>query len=222
MARRRKPRRERTDKQTTEAGDKGNKRGGGRREERAGANAMFPSNLALGDIAATPLGLANINRTFQRDSALNGPSVVWRKVTPYAAFTYGFTKNTTTPDEGPTTDFTSTSVAAGTAFTPRTNYAYDYEKQLYPLLQNIFSSGLGARVQGLDFSNISRVVAMTLEAYRYMRFIFTLNHMTYHFDWSAVVPFTPITPEQMYAVAETCQTHPVSYTHLTLPTKRIV
>ena len=176
------------------------------------------STISVNEIAGTPIGISNVVRSFTRDSPENGPSIVWRKVTPYAAFLYGFSK--TNDDASPSTDFLSPSVAPGTDFFPRTNFAYDYEFQVWPLMRNIFDSGLGARTKVTGFSNVTRTLAMTMQIYAYLRTVGVLNRLAYHQDWSEIVPFVDLVPSQIYSVAEAWDATDVDLLQTWLPLSR--
>ena len=172
----------------------------------------------MNEIAGTPLGVANVVRSFTRDNPDNGPSIVWRKVTPYAAFLYGFSK--TNDDTSPSTDFLSPTVAPGTDFFPRTDFTYDFEFQVWPLMRNIFDSGLGARTKVVGFSNVARTLAMTMQCYAYLRTVGIINRLAYHQDWSEIVPFVDLVPSQIYSVAEAWDATDVDLLQSWLPLSR--
>ena len=176
------------------------------------------STISTMEIGGTPIGVANIVRSFTRDNPDNGPAIVWRKVTPYAAFLYGFGK--TNDDASPSTDFTSPTVDPGTDFFPRTNFAYDYEFQVWPLMRNIFDSGLGARTKVTGFSDVTRTIAMTMQCYAYLRTVGVLNRLAYHQDWSEIVPFVDLVPSQIYSVAEAWNATDVDILQTWLPLTR--
>lgn len=173
------------------------------RAQSSAAVAQAASGRIVPNHELNVLGSSNHTRYFDLQDPSNGPSVILRQVFPWACLVEGFSASS--PDgisAGDTGAATDTSVAdPSQALYPITVQAQQLESSLWPVLENLFSSGTGTRYQ-ISFSEFVRYNAMLLDAFRYMQVIIQVNQMTYHYDWSKVFPFTEDVPKWLYTVAK--------------------
>ena len=191
-----------------------NRRGRGKRGERKVSDrrggGSQPSPLSLSYIGAQqasemsdiPLGLTNLSREFHIDYPKNQPSVIYRVVAPYTAFSYGFSSAVAKNSSGETTRATAANRSVGSALFAQTRYAQAWVDNIWPIMTNLFESGVGARTAP-NQGDVIAYIACSLEVYRYLRYIATLNFLTYHYDWSEVSPHTSTVPPQLYEICRT-------------------
>jgi hypothetical protein len=166
------------------------------------------------------LGFGNVTRFFDLDEPSNGPSVVFRKVFPYAAFWQGFSAVDSTGAAQDGDAAYDTSVAdPTTALYPVTRMAWDFQTDVWPVLANLFSSGTGQR-STVSINEFIRYQSMLMLAYTYALTPVIVNHLTYHFDWSKVAPFTATVPRFMYDLASNLDASDVGLAETYLPLLR--
>jgi hypothetical protein len=172
---------------------------------------------AMPDHELTVLGFGNVTRYFDLDEPSNGPAVVFRGVAPYASFFKGYSAVDSTgasQDIGAATD---TSVVDPTdALYPVTRMAWDFQTDVWPILSNLFSSGTGSRAT-VSINEFIRYQAMLMKAYAYILTPVIINHLTYHYDWSKVAPFTSVVPKFMYDLASNLDATDVGLAETYLP-----
>jgi hypothetical protein len=172
---------------------------------------------AIPDHELSIIGMGNVARAFDLDEALNGPSVVFRRLDPYAAFASGFSATDSTGAAQDTGSATDTTVAdPTTALYPVTRMAWDFQTDVWPLLSNLFSSGTGTR-STVSINEFIRYQAMLIDAYSRCLTPIIVNHLTYHFDWTQVAPFTGVVPKFLYDLASNLDASDVGLAETWLP-----
>jgi hypothetical protein len=142
---------------------------------------------------------------------------VTRRLIPYAAFINGFSATDSTgsaQDVGAATDTTVTDPT--TALYPVTTMANKFDEDVWPILSNLFSSGTGTR-STVTINEFVRYQAMLIDAYTRMFVPIMINHLTFHFDWSKVAPFTGSVPKWLYDVASNIDATDVGLAETYLP-----
>lgn len=147
------------------------------------------------------LGVANVNRAFSITDVTNGPAVVFRECWPYNAFFLGYSSVSTDPSNQDTDAAIDTTAVSTAELYPVTYMATDFGTYIWPILRQMFNSGVGSRAN-VSVSEFVRYQAMVIYAYTKMMDVVTANHLAYHFDWSKVSPFTTATPKYIYDWAE--------------------
>jgi hypothetical protein len=192
--------------------------GASSRAQSSAAVGALVAGTALPDHELTVIGLANVTRRFDLDEPSNGPTVVFRTVTPFANFTNGFSATETDGwsegDTGAALDTTVVDVTDGLYAV--TNMAQYVETDVWPVLLNLFSSGTGVR-HNVTFSEFVRYQAMLIEAYARMLSPLVINHLCYHFDWSKVFPFSGNVPTFLYTIADNLDATDVGLANRWLP-----
>jgi hypothetical protein len=155
-------------------------------------------NRSVPDHDLTVLGLSNVNRAFVIADPTNGPAAIFRRVYPFIGMTYGWSSTgITDQDPGAATD---TALAADAVLYPITWYAKYVESDLWPVLENLFSSGTGQRYS-VTLAEFVRYNAMIYRAHSTLMTVMQVNHLAFHFDWKQVTPFTSNVPNYMYDMA---------------------
>jgi hypothetical protein len=171
----------------------------------------------LPDHELNVMGFGNVTRFFDLDEPSNGPSVVFRQVLPYASFIQGFSATDSTgaaQDVGSAYDVGVSDPT--TALYPVTRMAWDFQTDVWPVLANLFSSGTGSR-STVSINEFIRYQAMLLLAYKNVLTPIIINHLTYHFDWKAVAPFTETVPRFLYDLANNLDATDVGIAETWLP-----
>jgi hypothetical protein len=176
------------------------------------------SGSVLPDHELTVIGLGNVTRRFDLDEPSNGPTVIFRECVPFANFVEGYSATESDGwSEGDTGAAIDTAVTDVTqALYPVTNMATYVETDVWPVLLNLFSSGTGVR-HSVTFSEFVRYQAMLLVAYSKVLTPLLVNHLTYHFDWSKVFPFSGNVPSFMYTLASNLDATDVGLANRWLP-----
>jgi hypothetical protein len=166
------------------------------------------------------LGFGNVTRFFDLDEPSNGPSVVFRRIYPYAAFFQGFSATDSTGAAQDTGAATDTSVSdPTTALYPVTRMAWDFQTDVWPVLANLFASGTGSR-STVSINEFIRYQSMLILAYQYALTPIIVNHLAYHFDWSKVAPFSATVPRFIYDLASNLDASDVGLAETWLPVLR--
>ena len=178
------------------------------------------SNTLMPDVEM-PLGLANVNRHFAPSTGLDdhadaGPSIIVIEANPMAAFTSGWS------EDGSVSDGDTHSAAAidtgkeEVSMTPITYYANAFAEDIWPLVNSIFQSGLGARPVP-DISQVVRYLTNLLLVYECTCNMLTFNKLAYHHDWRETFPFTPDTPKWLYDVCEQAELNDIDIARKLFP-----
>lgn len=148
------------------------------------------------------MGASNLARFFDVTDFTNGPSCVIRQVRPFDGFIRGWSAQETdgisTGDYNAAIDVNS---AVKDPLYPVTTAATHFSQSVWPVLENLFASGTGRRYEEVTQAEFVRYTAMLMDAYRRLRTVVTLNHLTYHYDWSKVYPFSQEPPTWLYDLA---------------------
>ena len=163
----------------------------------------------------TVLGLGNVNRYFDLVDPSNGPSIVTRTAFPYAAIVAGYSAAGTRADQDTNSAYNTALVATDT-LTPITPMAQFIEDDVWPVMTNLFSSGTGQRYD-VSINEFVRYLSMSMIAYANMLDIIRLNHLTYHFDWTKVFPFSDSVPLSLYNAATKLEADDVGIASRWLP-----
>jgi hypothetical protein len=166
----------------------------------AAAASEAAAGRIIPDHELNVMGMGNITRRFDLDEPSNGPSIVFRQVTPYAAFVEGFSETGDISDQNGASTTDTTASPASKPLYPITNLARSLETDVWPVLENLFSSGTGIRYE-VGFSEFVRYQAMLLDAYAGVYSVVMINKLTYHTDWTKVFPFTENVPKYLYDLA---------------------
>lgn len=177
------------------------------------------TDIQVPDHDLNVMSVSNVNRAFQLNDYTNGPSVVYRVTRAYNAFWQGYsaTGNISDQDVGAATDTTVTDPTD--PLYPITPFADYVDRDVWPVLQALFQSGTGARAQ-VTVNEWVRYNAMLIEAYLYLQPVLVLNHLTYHFDWTKVFPFTDAVPKHLYDLCDTWNATDVGIAQTWLPVMR--
>ena len=154
------------------------------------------AHLSQPDHELNVVGLANVNRKFTINDPSNGPTILFRVASAYINFTHGWSKTGDVSDQ----DFEAavdTTLPRDAVLYPILPMAVDFEEEVWPYLSNLFSSGTGSR-NPVKMQEFVRYQAMTLTAYQQALVPVMLNHLTYHFDWTKVFPYTQSVPKFLY------------------------
>jgi hypothetical protein len=163
------------------------------------------------------LGFGNVTRYFDLDEPLNGPSVVFRRMLPYAAFCRGYSNVDSTGASQDETAAVSTATSdPTTALYPVTRMAWDFQTDVWPVLSNLFSSGTGTR-STVSINEFIRYQAMLLTAYSEALTPVIINHLVYHFDWTQIAPFSGVVPKFLYDLADNLDATDVGLAETWLP-----
>jgi hypothetical protein len=155
---------------------------------------------ASADHDTIALSVGNINRHFTISDPTNGPSTIFRTISPFAAIYGGFSSGDISDQD--TLAAVDTSIDDPTSVLyPITPAAQTMEMDVFPIVQQLLESGTGQRYN-ISFSEFVRYVAMTNTAFMMMRSILTINTLAYHFDWKTVFPHTDVVPPHIYALAK--------------------
>jgi hypothetical protein len=189
--------------------------------DRAQVSATLSEAIAkrkIPDHELNVLGYGNVVRRFDLDEETNGPSLMFRIVAPYAAFCFGFTEGDISDQD--TTAATNVGTAdPTTALYPVTSMATAFSEDVWPILDNLFSSGTGTRPT-ISVNEVIRYQAMLIDAYSYCLVPIMINYLTYHFDWSKVAPFTGNVPRFLYTIAANLEATDVGLADTYLPLLR--
>jgi hypothetical protein len=120
----------------------------------------------------------------------------------FAAFVRGWSASPPPGGIDDQDDYIATSIAGANTgkdddLFPITVYANEWADQVWPIINNVFESGLGAR-NTVSRSAFVRYTAMTLDCYMSVCEVLYLNYMTFHFQWNQVFPFSDTTPASLY------------------------
>jgi hypothetical protein len=167
--------------------------------ETAGAYAAV-AGIGIPDHELTTFGPANVVRHFDLDEPLNGPSVIFREVTPFACFTRGYSDGVIS-DQDPGAATAVATADPKQALYPITSMANYFETDVFPILTNLFTSGTGTRYNSFTINEIVRFQAMMIEAYSWLLTPVIINKLVFHTDWKKIAPFTDAVPSFMYQLA---------------------
>ena len=184
----------------------------------------------LGASAATPagvdsirLGVPNITRRFRLDTTSDQPSVY--STPPFFlqgtlglnAFLQGYSKslsNTLSTSElGDVLDITADPKSV---LYPRTPYAEYWLEQVWPIMLNLFESGVGSRYAPTSFEVI-RYFGNVMLAYQCCFQAVVLNYMAYRFDWTKSFPHTESIPPSLFNAARDYKADDVGMAETWLP-----
>jgi len=177
------------------------------------------SGITPGDHELSVLGVGNVTRRFDLDEPTNGPSIVVRWVAPCAGITLGWSADS--DPSGSVQDWTSAvdvTVAkpSEVPLYPITPYAAAFADDVWPVLQNLFSSGTGQRSL-VSLGEFVRYQSMMAEAYQSLLYPLMLNHLCYHMDWTKVFPYTGIVPSWLYDYTTSMNANDVGIASFWLP-----
>jgi hypothetical protein len=181
------------------------------------ALAESAAGRKIPDHELSVLGFGNVTRYFDLDEPLNGPSVIFRRVYPYAGFMRGYSATDSTGAAQDPSAATATGVSdPTTALYPVTRMAWDFQTDVWPVLSNLFSSGTGTR-STVSINEFIRYQAMLLDAYSRAMTPVIINHLVYHFDWTQVAPFSGVVPKFLYDLATNLDATDVGLAETWLP-----
>jgi hypothetical protein len=144
------------------------------------------------------MGVGNITGDFNITDGVTGPAFVTRWVTPYAAFTRGWTKGTISDQDF--NDFLSYAVDDSQVFVPTTGYSLLYQAEVEPLLERLLQASLTSyEIPRMDL--IARYFACCIEAYSILYSIAVLNNVAFYTDWKQYYPYSGVVPPALYTLA---------------------
>lgn len=185
------------------------------RAQTAAAEYATMAGQAMPDHELNTLGISNQARRFDIDDPSNGPSVVFRRVRPFAAFTKGFAKTSISESGGPghMLDNNEPYDGAMLAITPMAEY---WESDVWPVLSTLFDAGVGSRTY-LKINECGRYFARVMDCYQTLMIPVTINKLVYHTDWSKVSPFSNVVPDFLYTMAENLEADNIGMAETWLP-----
>lgn len=190
------------------------------RARASSVTSEFMAGAPVTELDTVTVGMANVNRRFDLDDPSNGPSVIFRQVTPFASLIEGFSATENgwgDQDTGAATDTTVGNVAD--PLYPVTTMGHTMEKELWPSVKQLFSGGVGYRAT-VGFSEFIRYEACILKAYARVYQVLVLNKLAYHFDWSQVYPFTSAVPPVIIEMSENFRCTDIDIASFWAPTLR--
>lgn len=186
----------------------------------SGAAAVTP----MGVDTAT-MGVSNVTRRFKLDpdsifytpSAYNTPSYFLNFIKPLEAFVNGWDYDQSgdiDSHKGDALDRTIDNVEE--ELFPRTEYTKHWLENVWPLMDNIFQSGVGARTR-VSMSQVVKYYANILYIYTLSYQALSFKYMAYNYDWSQITPFTSSVPPSLYQLVRDYQCTDVEIADLWLP-----
>jgi hypothetical protein len=150
---------------------------------------------ALSGFGSMEIGTPNVTRNFSVDQNFNGPQIIFRKSTD--AFTSGWKNND---------DFTGTGISGSydnpstVTFYPYTPIAQAFDKEYWPAIQTMLSSGLGSRYTPTH-TEVLLYLGHVTSAYQKLLTVMAIHHASNGMDWSVLPPNTPSVPSFLYEAA---------------------
>lgn len=190
-----------------------------RRRQRGGESGKGSTALTVGVPPATslmmvPLGIPNITRKFNLNyetvldnvSIFNTPSYFIQNIKPQWTFIDGWVKQAANGGlpSNPASSLTALPAALdrdvdniGDNLYAQTAYTEQFTQIVWPLMENLFESGVGSRYN-TDINKVIKYFANVAHAYCLCYQAMVLNYLAYRFDWSVVTPFSSTVPPSIY------------------------
>jgi len=170
-----------------------------------------------GDHELSVVGIGNVNRRFDLDEPTNGPSLVFRGCVPCSGITHGWSSFDDTSGSSQDWDAaTNVALDPDEPLYPITVMAAAMAEDVWPVIATIFASGTGSRYKP-TLPAFVRYQSMVCEAYSELLLPITINHLTYHMDWSDIFPFTGQVPTWLYDYATSLEATDVGLAQYWLP-----
>jgi hypothetical protein len=158
-----------------------------------GSQASLPARI---------VGAANTSRVFDSSTYLGSPFVIYRNILPYAGFTQGW--NDTNDFLGALAHgvlMDNTTVDPTTAVYPMTPAARLFTSQVFPVLREVVTMGVGTKPAAASLYTFARYIARVIEAYSVLRLLMSYNY-AYNMDYSKLYPGTGDVPDCVISMAQ--------------------
>lgn len=179
-------------------------------QSKAQAGLMLTGSDPGTNYGETPMSVGNITRSFttvapNENDRVTTPSAMLYGMFPVSGFIEGWSASVDTESNTDTGAALMNSSGRDDVLYPVTQHAKTFDENVWPVIENILSSGVGSRAP-VSESAFVRHQSRVLKVYTHVLATKWLNYMTYHYDWSTVFPYTNDAPAWLYklCIAHRC------------------